>query len=111
MSRTKLAVVRQICVVSSFLLVTGIANVGNGQSLSAAEEGAEKSAEDVADCARSVPVPLPALPNCAGTIPRYAVCEIELTSARPEGYHNPFTDVDVQAQFTNGSQTLTAYGF
>jgi len=52
MSRTKLEVVRQICVVSSFLLVTGIANAGNGQSLSASEEGAE----DVADCARSVPV-------------------------------------------------------
>jgi len=52
MSRTKLEVVRQICVVSSFLLVTGIANAGNGQSLSAFEEGAE----DVADCARSVPV-------------------------------------------------------
>ena len=102
MSRTKLEVVRQICVVSSFLLVTGIANAGNGQSLSASEEGAE----DVADCARSVPVTLPALPNCAGTIPRYAACEIELTSARPEGYyHNPFTNIYVQAQFTNGSQT------
>jgi len=62
--------------------------------------------------ASSVPVTLPALPTCAGTIPRYAACEIELTSARPEGYyHNPFTNVAVQAQFTNGSQTLTAYGF
>ena len=112
MSRTKLAVVRQLCVVSSFLFVTGLANAGNGQSESASEEGAEEMTEDVAACASSVPVPLPALPNCAGTIPRYAACEIELTSARPEGYyHNPFTNVSVQAQFTNGSQTVTAYGF
>ena len=112
MARTKLARVRQLCVVSSFLLVTGLANAGNGQSLSASEEGAKESTEDVANCASSVPVPLPALPTCAGTIPRYAACEIELTSARPEGYyHNPFTNVAVQAQFTNGSQTLTAYGF
>jgi hypothetical protein len=106
MSRTKLAVVRQLCVVSSFLFVTGLANAGNGQSESASEEGAEEMTEDVAACASSVPVPLPALPNCAGTIPRYAACEIELTSARPEGYyHNPFTNIYVQAQFTNGSQT------
>jgi hypothetical protein len=97
-----------ICAVSSLLLVTGLANAGNGQSRPAAEEGAE----DAANCASSVPVPLPALPTCAGTIPRYAACELELTSARPEGYyHNPFTDVAVRAHFTNGSQTLTAYGF
>ncbi len=43
MARTKLEVVRQLCVVASFLLVTGIANAGNGQSPSAAEEGAEEA--------------------------------------------------------------------
>ena len=100
--------VRQICVVSSFLLVTGIANTGNWQSLWAAEKGVAARG----GCARSVPGTLPALPHCAGTIPRYGACEIELTSARSDGYYsNPFTNVDVQARFTNGSQTLTAYGF
>ena len=65
-----------LCAVSLLLLVTGLPNAGNGQS--------RPASEDVADCASSVPVPLPALPTCAGTIPRYAACEIELTSARPE---------------------------